>query len=196
MAYEDSEGKSMSFEKVDGVWEYTPDTTIPLNEDTMDEMEKTFSGICAELKISEPDALEDYGLENEQYRLVLTDSDGTERSILIGNAVGEDYYCMEEGQKTVYTVSASLVSQMVWQISGVAEKEKFVSVTEDSFVREVVTLPDGTETVCDSSVAGGLAGFYFTDCADYHVTDETLGVYGLDEANRTKVVLTYKDTCL
>lgn len=204
IAYEDSEGKSMSFEKTEEEWKYTPDTTIALDEETMSEMEKTFSEIKSEQEISEPDALEDYGLKDAQYRLTLTGDDGKERVILIGNTVGEDYYCMEEGQETVYTVSASLVSQMVWQISGVARKEQFVSVTEDSFVKEVVTKADGTETVYDSEneeqeetvsgVAGGLAGFYFTDCADYHVTDETLGDYGLEEANRTKVVLTYKDT--
>ena len=39
-----------------------------------------------------------------------------------------------------------------------------------------------------------LSGFYFTDCADYHVTDATLGNYGLAEDQRTKVELTYKDT--
>lgn len=39
-----------------------------------------------------------------------------------------------------------------------------------------------------------LSGFYFTDCADYHVTDATLGNYGLAEDQRMKVELTYKDT--
>ena len=51
---------------------------------------------------------------------------------------------------------------------------------------------DQEDTV--TSIMTALSGFYFTDCADYHVTDATLGNYGLAEDQRTKVELTYKDT--
>ena len=93
---------------------------------------------------------------------------------------------------------------MVWQLADVAEKDSFVTVTSDNFVKETVTKPgeeaktyetdndDQKDTV--TSITTALAGFYFTDCADYHVTDATLGNYGLAEDQRTKVELTYKDT--
>ena len=61
-------------------------------------------------------------------------------------------------------------------------------------------MEDGTEKVYTvsedtvTSIMTALSGFYFTDCADYHVTDATLGNYGLAEDQRTKVELTYKDT--
>ena len=82
----------------------------------------------------------------------------------------------------------------------------------------MITAPDGTQTVYEAveetedsedeteqsddaeennpveKVANGIAGMYFTDCVDYHVTDETKAGYGLDEASRTKVEVTYKDS--
>ena len=114
------------------------------------------------------------------------------------------YYFMEDGTEKVYTVSADLISEMVWQLADVAEKDSFVTVTSDNFVKETVTKPgdevktyeadneDQEDTV--TSIMTALSGFYFTDCADYHVTDATLGNYGLAEDQRTKVELTYKDT--
>lgn len=204
MAYEDSTGQSMAFEKEDDVWKYSQDTTIALAESTMSSMEAAFSDIQAVKEITKPDEFSDYGFDEPQYKLTLTGEDGTEHLFLIGSTAGENYYFMEDGQQKVYTVSSDLTSQLVWGLANVAKKESFVTVTENNFVKEVVTKADGTETVFDaaekaqekevSSVAGGLGGFYFTDCADYHVTEDTLGNYGLTEDTRTKVTLTYKDT--
>ncbi|XCP85416.1 DUF4340 domain-containing protein [Roseburia hominis] len=248
MEYEKSDGTVMSFSKKDGEWVYGADETIGLAEDTMETLENTFSDITALKTIESPDALADYGLEEPQYRLRLSGEDEQTHTFLVGDAAGENYYFMEEGQETVYTVESALVSGLLWEISDVAKKDQFVSVTENNFVKEIVTMPDGTESVYDiadkdtkeessenteqesdadqetnkdvnadtesaeanaesaddevkdeksarvSSVCDGLASFYFTDCIDYHVTDGTLGQYGLAEGKRTKVVLTYKET--
>lgn len=203
-SYEDSEGKEMSFSKQDGEWKYSKDTTIPLSADTVSGMADAFSDIVAVKEIEKPDELKDYGLAEPSYKLLLTDKEGKDDLLLIGGQTGENYYIMREDDEKVYTVSADIVSQMVWDVKDLVQKENFVSVTEDNFVKEVITRADGTETVYDSEdtqqedkvseVAKAFAGFYFTDCADYHVTDETLDKYGLDEKNRTKVVLTYKET--
>ena len=48
---------------------------------------------------------------------------------------------MEDGTEKVYTVSADLISEMVWQLADVAEKDSFVTVTSDNFVKETVTKP-------------------------------------------------------
>ena len=44
---------------------------------------------------------------------------------------------MEDGTEKVYTVSADLISEMVWQLADVAEKDSFVTVTSDNFVKEL-----------------------------------------------------------
>ena len=202
--YKEASGEEMSFVKEDDTWEYAPDTTIALTESSMQNMEDAFSDIQAVKEIKNPDGLSDYGFDSPEYNLTLTGKDGEAHKFLIGNASGENYYFMEDGTEKVYTVSADLISEMVWQLADVAEKDSFVTVTSDNFVKETVTKPgdevktyeadneDQEDTV--TSIMTALSGFYFTDCADYHVTDATLGNYGLAEDQRTKVELTYKDT--
>ena len=195
MAYSDGETK-WSFEKADGTWIYADDLEIALVQDTMIGMEEAFSEIEAVKEIEHPDSLGDYGFEEPLYQLVITEN-GTDHTLLIGDSTGDNYYFMEEGTEKVYTVSSNLTSEMIWKLSSLAEKDTFPYVAQDDFVKMVVTLPNGTEHVYDSSdetqeetvsdLANSFATTYFTDCADYHVTDETLVKYGLDEAARTKV---------
>ena len=179
--YKEASGEEMSFVKEDDTWEYAPDTTIALTESSMQNMEDAFSDIQAVKEIKNPDDLSDYGFDSPEYNLTLTGKDGEAHKFLIGNASGENYYFMEDGTEKVYTVSADLISEMVWQLADVAEKDSFVTVTSDNFVKETVTKP------------GDEVKTYEADNED-QVTDATLGNYGLAEDQRTKVELTYKDT--
>lgn len=204
ISYEDSEGQTMTFEKDGKGWKYTGDTSIPLSESAMSSMETAFMDIAAVKEIKEPDALGDYGLDKPAYKLLLTGENGKSDLLLIGSAAGDNYYLMHEDDEKVYTVSADILTQMVWELADVVQKESFVSVTDQNFVKQVVTKGDGTETTFDAAdeeqkdavaaVSGGYSGFYFTACEDYHVTEKTLSDYGLDEKTRTKVVLTYNET--
>lgn len=199
ISYSDGE-TNWSFEKADGAWIYADDPEITLVQDTMTGMEEAFSKIEAVKVIENPDSLGDYGFEDPLYRLVVTE-DGTDHTLLIGDSTGDNYYFMEEGTEKVYTISSDITSEMIWKLSSLAEKDTFPYVAQDDFVKMVVTLPNGTEHVYDSSdetqeetvadIANSFATTYFTDCADYHVTEETLVNYGLDEATRTKVTVTH-----
>ena len=200
ISYSDGETK-WSFEKTDGTWMYADDPEIALVQDTIMGMEGAFSKIEAVKEMEDPDNLADYGFEEPLYQLVITEN-GTDHTLLIGDSTGDNYYFMEEGTEKVYTVSSNLTSEMIWKLSSLAEKDTFPYVAQDDFVKMVVTLPNGTEHVYDSSdetqeetvadLANSFATTYFTDCADYHVTDETLVKYGLDEATRTKVTVTHQ----
>ena len=136
--YKEASGEEMSFVKEDDTWEYAPDTTIALTESSMQNMEDAFSDIQAVKEIKNPDDLSDYGFDSPEYNLTLTGKDGEAHKFLIGNASGENYYFMEDGTEKVYTVSADLISEMVWQLADVAEKDSFVTVTSDNFVKETV----------------------------------------------------------
>lgn len=189
------------FLKENGTWIYEKDETIALKQDTMTAMENTFKSIEAVQTIEKPDSLADYGLENPKYRLSLQTAD-EEHTFLIGNTSGENYYIMEENGDIVYTVSNTVVSQMVWTMDELAETDSLPYVSQDSFVKMTVDMADGTQKVYDSedeeqedtvsTISSTLATTYFTNFADYHVTDETLNSYGLDEASRIKVTVTYK----
>ena len=189
------------FLKKDGTWIYEKDPAISLKADTMTAMENAFQSMEALQTIEEPDSLADYGLEQPKYRLSLQTED-EEHTFLIGNASGENYYVMEENGDVVYTVSGTVVSQMVWTIDERAETDSFPYVAQDSFVKMTMDMADGTQKVYDSAdeeqkdivstVSGTLETTYFTNFADYHVTEETLSSYGLDVANRITVTVAYK----
>ena len=189
------------FLKKDGTWIYEKDPAISLKADTMTAMENAFQSMEALQTIEEPDSLADYGLEQPKYRLSLQTED-EEHTFLIGNASGENDYVMEENGDVVYTVSGTVVSQMVWTIDELAETDSFPYVAQDSFVKMTMDMADGTQKVYDSAdeeqkdivstVSGTLETTYFTNFADYHVTEETLSSYGLDVANRITVTVAYK----
>lgn len=203
ISYEDSDGQTMEYNKEGDVWKYTKDPAIEMDQDVMQMMEITFSGIQAVKKIDDPDPLPDYGLETPAYTLTLVDNKGKETKILIGNPAGENYYMKKAGSDKVYTAGSEIVEQMVWDVSKVTVKEKFVSVTENNFIKQLVTLPDGSETLYEkdnaalkdeiNTITGGYSGMYFSECVDYHVTEDTIHNYGLGEGERTKVVLTYQN---
>lgn len=200
IAYSDG-AANWSFEKENGTWVYGIDPQIALVQDTMARMEEAFSQIEAVKEIEEPDDLADYGLAEPLYQIIITDN-GTAHTLLIGDSTGDNYYFMEEGGEKVYTVASSLTTEMLWEMSDLAETDTFPYVAQDDFVKMVVSFPNGTEHVYDSadetqeetvsSIASSFATTYFTNCADYHVTDETLADYGLDAASRTKVTVTYQ----
>ena len=204
ISYEDSEGRSMNYVKDENTWKYENDPAIEMDQDVIQIMESSFSNIQALKKISKPDELKDYGLETPSYILTLEDDEGKVDRILVGDPSGENYYMKKENSDTVYTVAPELVGHMVWDLSMVTKKEQFVSVTENNFVKELITTSDGkevlyekdNETLADEidTITGGYAGMYFNECVDYHVTEDTLHDYGLAENERTKVVLTYQDT--
>lgn len=189
------------FLKEDGTWVYEKDPTITLKDDTMTAMENAFRKIEAVQAIEEPDSLSDYGLEHPKYTLTLQTVD-EEHTFLVGNTSGENYYFMEKGGTSVYTVADSVVSQMVWTLDELAETDTFPYVSQDTFLKMTMELPDGTQKVYDSAdteqedtvstVSSTLATMYVTNCADYHVTEDTLGSYGLDAGNRTKITISYQ----
>ena len=202
ISYQDVTGKSMEFQKVDDTWTYAVDPEIEMDQSVIQMMEETFSNIRAVREITTPDELEDYGLQSPFYMLTLKDKTGEEVKLSIGSPAGENYYARREDQDTVYTVSPELVGEMVFDLSKVTIKEQFVSVTENNYEKQIVTKPDGTEILYDKNnealkdqihtITSGYEGMYFHECVDYHVTEETLHKYGLEEGERTKVVLTYR----
>ena len=203
MSYKDSEGQTMRFIKEDNIWKYEDDPVIEMDQDVLQIMESSFSNIQAVKEIKNPDEPEDYGLSEPTYTLIVEDEDGKTDQILIGDPSGDNYYMKKAGSDSVYTVAPELVGHMVWELSMVTTKEQFVSVTENNFVKELVATPDGKETLYErdnetleneiNTITSGYAGMYFSECVDYHVTEDTIRDYGLAEDQRTKVVLTYQD---
>ena len=194
-AYE-SDGSKMSFTKDDGEWVYDEDDGVRLNQSTIKSTAKEITGLTAVRKPSDPDEKADYGLDSPDYTVTYTAKDGIKGTIQIGNAAGDNYYAMIEDSDAVYTISGTLVSDLVFDLSSLTENDTLPSISSGNLKKVEVTQNGKTTTYKKkkerAELAGGWGTISLTQCADYNVKD--LAKYGLDEANRITVTTTYKDS--
>ena len=194
-AYE-SGGSKMSFTKENGEWVYDEDDGVRLNQSTIKSTAKEITGLTAVRKLSDPDEKSDYGLDSPDYTVTYTAKDGTKGTIQIGNAAGDNYYAMIEDSDAVYTISGTLVSDLVFDLSSLTENDTLPSISSGNLKKVEVTQNGKTTTYKKkkerAELAGGWGTISLTQCADYNVKD--LAKYGLDETNRITVTTTYKDS--
>lgn len=192
----ESGGSKMSFTKDDGEWVYDEDDGVRLNQSTIKSTAKEITGLTAVRKLSDPDEKADYGLDSSDYTVTYTAKDGTKGTIQIGNAAGDNYYAMIEDSDAVYTISGTLVSDLVFDLSSLTENDTMPSISSGNLKKVEVTQNGKTTTYKKkkerAELAGGWGTISLTQCADYNVKD--LAKYGLDEANRITVTTTYKDS--
>lgn len=186
----------MSFTKENGEWVYDEDDGVRLNQSTIKSTAKEITGLTAVRKLSDPDEKSDYGLDSPDYTVTYTAKDGTKGTIQIGNAAGDNYYAMIEDSDAVYTISDTLVSDLVFDLSSLTENDTLPSISSGNLKKVEVTQNGKTTTYKKkkerAELAGGWGTISLTQCADYNVKD--LAKYGLDEANRITVTATYKDS--
>lgn len=212
----------MSYVKEEGGWMYEPEPEIALDQDVMETMADVFSNLTAERELKDGDELADYGLEEPAYTLNLTDEDGNETAIYVGNSLDDGRYVTMGDKSRIFTMDNELTGQLYFSLDNVAQQETF-SISAGSANLQQVTIsgPEGEkvyvndqeEEVGDDSlqedaedqeegessteaspidtVIGGLGAIAFNSCADYHATEEELPAYGLDEASRITVTVTY-----
>lgn len=189
---------SMAFTCEDGTWYYDNDKEIPINQSTLEEMEKNITDLVAARKIKNPDGLEDYGLTSPLYQVTYTGTDGSEHTIHVGNTAGENYYVSLDDEKDVYTIDSTLTGNLVFDLKDVVAYDEVPSIGSGNIKKVEVTQAEKTTTYKEeedlNELAGGFGTLSLTDCVDYHVTEDSLSKYGLAEADRITAVVTYKDS--
>lgn len=170
-----STGTGMSFVKEDGTWYMADDREIPLDQTYIDAMENTYASLTATRQIDEPDALSDYGLDSPAYTVQATDADGNTTTFSVGDAADEDYYLtVDSAQAPVYTVTSSSVSVLQYDLDALVEKDTMPAIGSGNLLTAEFTENGQTTT--------------------YSSDDEELTTFGLDEASRTTVTLTYQES--
>lgn len=188
------------FVKEDGTWYNGQDKDFPLAQTYPEQMAATFKKLTAQRQLKDGDSLEDYGLTEPVYSVVLTAADGTKTIISYGNAAGDDYYVTVDDTKTVYTVSNTSISDLQYTLEDMAQLDSYPTIGSGNLKKETITKA-GVTTTYDSeneddaddiaAVAGGLGAVTLSSAADYSVEDKDLAGYGLDEANRIVVEAVY-----
>lgn len=195
ISYTDS-SSSMNFVMEDGTWYYEADKEIPMSQEAVGSIENLIVNLTAERELSDPDELEDYGLTEPLYTVCYT-AEGVENAIYIGNMTGDNYYVTVNDAGKVYVCSSELVDGMTFDLSGVVQNDEIPSIGSGNLLK-VEVVEDGTTMVYEdedslAQLAGGFGVLSLDTCVDYHVTEEALPEYGLDEDSRITAIATYSD---
>lgn len=197
ISYTDGESQ-MAFVQEDEVWYYDSDREIPIDAGVVEQITGTVSSLTAVRELEEPDDLADYGLTDPSYTVQYVTEDGEEGTIDVGSMTGDNYYAKLEGSDTVYTITDDLVYGLSFELTDFVENDTVPSISSGNLTKVTVT-ENGSETEYTededlAELAGGWGTLSLTDLADCHVTEDTLGDYGLEEADRIQAVASYTDS--
>ena len=201
ISYDIGDGER-AFEKRDGTWIYTPDADFPLDQSVPETIAEDMGQLKADRELVDGDELADYGLEEPDYTVTLTEADGTVTEIKFGNTVDDYYYVSLVDSGTLYTVPSSAADNLSQSLNDMAQFDDYPSIGSGNLKKVVITSGE-TSTVYDSeneeqsedisAIAGGLGTVALSEAADYSVADADRGNYGLDNASRTMVEVTYTE---
>lgn len=191
-----------TFAKRGDTWIYTEDSDFPLKQSIPEEIADTFGRLEAERELKDGDELEEYGLDKPVYTVKLTTTEGKSTVLDFGNTMDDSYYLKAEGSDTVYTVPATVLSNLQYTMDELAQFDIYPDIGSGNLLKETIT-EKGKTTTYDSeneddteniaAVAGGLGAVTLDTAAEYSVSDENLGKYGLDEDTKITVKATYTE---
>ncbi|MCC8051490.1 MAG: DUF4340 domain-containing protein [Clostridiales bacterium] len=211
------DGEQVSFSlQDDGTWQKDDDETFPVDSSALLAPLDEASALKSVRTLTEVEDISEYGLDEPQNTITLTDEDGTETVITIGDnnaSTGNDYLMLNEDETTIYTVSTDLSSAFSDDLYDYAESEELptlqastivgVSLEQadgesyDLYLENAIWMVSGTDTdgaEADADIAdtltSTLAGLSYTDYLDHNCTD--LSEYGLDEPAAT-LTITYEE---
>ena len=190
----------MEFKKEEDTWYVTADPDFPLAQTYPEQMAEEFAHLKADRELKDGDSLEDYGLKDPVYTVVLTDAKGEETTLYYGNSTGDSYYVTAGDTGSVYTVSNNSISDLQYSLEDMAQLDTFPTIGNGNLKKETIT-KGGQTTVYDAendddaeniaAVTGGLGAVTLEKAADYSVEDKDLAGYGLDEGSRTTAEVIY-----
>lgn len=113
----------MVFKLSDGVWINVMDSMAPINQEKFQAMADNFLKLRAVEKVESPGALGEYGLNDPEYTIYITDSDKNEINISIGNQAGDGTYYLTMDESSVYTIKPEAVESMVFDYDSLVVRD-------------------------------------------------------------------------
>lgn len=207
---------TFDFTHADDTWTYDGDSNFPLSESAVLDKVSYVTSVSSSRTIEDPENLEDYGLEDPEVTITVTDTDGETTSLELGatnDTVSACYMTLNGDTSKVYLVDSSLKTNMEFTLSDIAEKEDIPSITGTTITN--VSIENGTGTARLYQDSSSETGWTFADTdgstvpadsslvstytssfsalawTDYVTYDlNTLGDYGLD--NPTVITVDYQ----
>lgn len=117
------DGEELSFEKMDGVWHYSGDADISINQTMIDTMLQSLSKVTAARQIPKPENTDEYGFADPS-NVIRVQVGQEEITFTLGmyNTVTSQYYLMVSGDENVYLVEGQITTAFGKTLEEVTEK--------------------------------------------------------------------------
>lgn len=141
------DGEEMSFTlQEDGTWQKDDDETFPVDGDALLSPLSELSELKALRTLTEIEDVSEYGFDDPQNLITLTDEDGEVTIVTIGDnndSTGNDYLMLNEDETTVYTISTDLRDGFSDDIYDYAESEELPTLQASAITGISVETADG-----------------------------------------------------
>lgn len=203
ISYTDTENM-MSFVYKDGKWNYEKDLEFPVKQSSVEELISELLNITANRSLEEAENASSYGLDDPSYTVTLTEENGTETEIKIGDiASNSDYYLTADDGEHVYTVNNMIPETLSFDEMQFLKTESFPDVNNSNITalsvsqggNSIISCSDENEDEAEQLKDYGKELSYITldDCVNYHTGEDELNSYGLNESDRKIVKASYSD---
>lgn len=207
-------GTVYSFVQQDGSWKLESDETFPVDETALLSPLNQLDALYAVRTLTDVADSSEYGFEEPQNEIVLTDADGTVTTITIGatnSSTGNDYLMLNQDASVIYTVDASVRTALAENLYEYAYSEDLpwilatdivgveISRKDDAYrlyLEDAVWKLDAKDEVCDAdsdavnTALSSIAGLSYVDYLEHDCAD--LDPYGLEEPAAV-VTISYRE---
>lgn len=148
-------GQEETFTLTDDVWKLEGDDAFEVNEDEIDNLISSITGMTADRKLEEVADIGEYGLDQPVQTAVLTDKDGNTYTVYWGNSnasTSDDYIYINDQTDIVYTVSYSVLESFCETLEDYRKQEEDSSVdsTADAEEASVDEAQEDTENTSEN----------------------------------------------
>ena len=215
------EGNTLTLEQGEEGWSLAGEGDFPLDQTQAENLMNTLYEVTASREIAQPEALEDYGLEEPVLSISVEGEESWSFALGDQNELTQEYYLLLNGDETkVYLVDTALYDAFALELMDLVELEELpdfgtataLTVDQPSGTLEVFYSQEGEslsytgayewflrqgeevyplDTESVTTLCDSITGLTWLSCVDYAVTEEGMEGYGLGE-NALMATLTYE----
>ena len=213
-----TEGQSYTFTKSDDKWSYSADASFPLDESNFEELTGKLKSISSDRELKDIEAVSEYGLDAPAVQVSIKNSDDETHTLEFGavnDMTSNCYMTIDKDTSKIYMVASDLETAFNFNLSDLAEKESFPSITATTVTKltvekqgeeaEVIEKSDSASTgwsytkgstqrdIDSSNTSNLLNGISSLSWGSFVSADTSkLAEYGLDAP--TKITIDYQVT--
>lgn len=132
------DGTEQTFVKDGDVWALEGDDTFPVDSSALLSMLSGLTPLKAQRTLADISDISEYGLDAPQNTITLSDSDGGQTVITIGDAnanTSDDYLMLNEDPSTVYTVDSTVLDSLSQNLYDYALSDDLPQLQTDEITR-------------------------------------------------------------